>query len=246
MASAHRILLVEDDPDEARLSRDVLAESGYVVCVANSARGAREAVVGEAPFDLVFLDLRLPDGDGLRLVPALRRAGVNAPVVLVTGDRSERIGQQAFQAGCADLAVKDLNYHLWLPKMAQALIPAASALDGGWGPHVLGVCLGRLQGDSMRCAPIDLWPGLSGALLAASDLAVRGLRAANASLLGSLPVVTLRMGERSLLFVRRGGDFGAAWLQSAPKPEDEAQLLALVVAYAQERTGSGDADRLDA
>lgn len=246
MASARRILIVEDDPDEARLSRDVLAASGYVVCIAGSARSAREAVVGVAPFDLVFLDLRLPDGDGLHLMPALRRAGVKAPVVLLTGDRSERIGQQAFQAGCADLAIKDLNYHLWLPSMAQALIPTTASLTEGWGPHVLGVCLGRLRGNAMRCTPPDLWPSLSAALLAASDLAVRGVRAAGQSLLGSLPVVTLRIGERSLLFVRRGGDFGAAWLQRAPTADDEAQLLALLVAYAQERSGEPDVDRPDA
>lgn len=245
MASARRILIVEDDPDEARLSRDVLAESGYVVCIASSARSARETVVDEEPFDLVFLDLRLPDGDGLHLMPALRRAGVDAPVVLLTGDRSERIGRQAFQAGCADLAIKDLNYHLWLPSMARALIPAMAPPAEGWGPHVLGVCLGRVRGDAMRCVPLDLWPSLSGALLAASDLAVRGLRATGQSLLGSLPVVTLRIGGHSLLFVRRGGDFAAAWLQLSPTAEDEAHLMARLVAFAQERVGKPDEDRPD-
>lgn len=231
--AARKILLVEDDPDEARRARDVLAESGYLVCVAGTARGAREAVVGEAPFDLVFLDLRLPDGDGLRLVPILRRAGVTAPVVLVTGDRSERIGEQAFRAGCADLAVKDLNYHLWLPGMAHALIAESPALEA-WGPHVHGVCLGRLRDDTLRSTPPDLWADLADALRAANDLAVRSVRAAGSSLLGSLPVVHVRLGDRSLLFVRRGGTFGAAWIDGAPSVEDEAQLLGLTIALARE------------
>lgn len=235
---------MEDDPDEARRSRDILAESGYVVCVAETARGARDAVADEDPFDLVFLDLRLPDGDGLRLVPALRRAGLHAPVVLLTGDSSERIGAQAFQAGCVDLAVKDLNYHLWLPGMAQALIPAAPTW-ASWGPHVLGACVGHLRGEPVRCMPPDLWPSLSDAVTAANELAVRGVRAAGCSLLGSLPVVTLRLGERSLLYVRRGGVFGAAWLDKAPTPDDEAQLLAITTAFAVEQAGDRG-DRADA
>lgn len=244
MSSARRILLVEDDPDEARLSRDVLAESGYVVCVAASAHDARAAVVDEEPFDLVFLDLRLPDGDGLRLVPVLRRAGVKAPMVLLTGDSSERIGAAAFRAGCADLAVKDLNYHLWLPGMAQALIPPLATVGEAWGPHVLGICLGRVRGDDVRCSPPESWPSLSETLQAANALVTRGVRAAGHSLLGSLPVVHLRLSDRCLLFLRRGGVFASAWLDRTPTADDEAQLMALAVAFAQER--KDDADDADA
>ena len=237
MRPAQRILLVEDDPDEARRARDALAESGYVVLVAPSAQSAREAAAEEAPFDLVFMDLRLPDGDGLRLLPVLRRAGVDAPVVLLTGDRSERVGEAAFRAGCADLAVKDLNYHLWLPQMAQALIPATGAW-GTWGEHVLGVCVGRLKSPALRAEPADLWPPLSGALQAATELAVKGVRAAGQSLLGSLPFVHLELRDRTLLFVLRGGSFAAALLSRPPVEEDHAGLLAVITAFAQERAAA--------
>jgi CheY-like chemotaxis protein len=239
MQPAQRILLVEDDPDEARRARDALAESGYVVLVAATAQKARQAAAEEEPFDLVFLDLRLPDGDGLRLVPALRRAGVRAPVVLVTGDSSESVGQAAFRAGCADLAIKDLNYHLWLPRMAQALIPASAGF-AMWGEHVLGVCVGRLQPQAMRAEPAELWPPLAGALQAATELAVKGVRAAGHSLLGSLPVVHLQLRDRSLVFLLRGGVFGAALLARPPDGDDEAELLSAVTAYAQARMPTGD------
>ena len=240
MHPAQRILLVEDDPDEAKRARDALCESGYVVLVAPSAQLARQAAAEEEPFDLVFMDLRLPDGDGLRLLPILRRAGVTAPVVLVTGDSSERVGEAAFRAGCADLAVKDLNYHLWLPRMAQALIPADPGM-GGWGEHVLGVCVGRLKSPALRAEPAELWPSLSGALQAATELAVKGVRAAGQSLLGSLPFVHLQLRDRNLLFVLRGGSFGAALLSRAPDEEDQAALLALTTTYGQERAAADDA-----
>lgn len=239
MPSAQRILLVEDDPDEARRARDALAESGYVVHVAPSAQCARQAAVDEAPFDLVFMDLRLPDGDGLRLLPVLRRAGVRAPVVLVTGDGSERVSDAAFRAGCADLAVKDLNYHLWLPRMAQALIPA-TPLFAAWGEHVLGVCVGRLQSQALRSEPSELWPPLAGALQAATELAVKGVRAAGHSLLGSLPVVHLQLRDRSLLFILRGGVFGAALLTRTPDEADHAGLLSVITSHAQERASADE------
>ncbi|MEK6974830.1 MAG: response regulator [Candidatus Thermoplasmatota archaeon] len=231
MLSARRILIVEDNADEAKLARDVLADSGYVVFVAPSAHNARLAAVEEAPFDLVFMDFQLPDGDGLRLLPALRRAGVSAPVVLLTGDGSERLSQQAFSAGCADLAVKDLNYHLWLPRMAQALIPAGPGPEGAWGSHVLGLCVGRLRGNSLRAEPEGLWPPLAETLQALIDVAVKGVRWTGESLLGSLPVVHVQLPGRHLLFILRGGTFGAAVLAEAPTQEDQAELLALATAF---------------
>src|SRR5687767_15900352 len=136
MRQPRRILLVEDDAEEARRSRETLAENGYTVLTAPSLAAARQAVSRGTQFDLVFVDQNLPDGEGLMLVPQLRAAGLEAPVVLVTGNRSERVGEMAFRAGCADLAIKDLNYHLWLPQMAEAFIAAAQA-DDRWGPHVL-------------------------------------------------------------------------------------------------------------
>lgn len=246
MQPARRILLVEDDPREAKLAREALADSGYVVRVAPSAEQARQAVIQDSDFDLVFMDFQLPDGDGLHLLPALRRAGVDAPVVLLTGNGSERLSQQAFQAGCADLAVKDLNYHLWLPRMAQALIPATPGPPGAWGMHVQGLCIGRLRADLVFAEPAALWPPLADVLQAAVDLAVRGVRSTGESLLGSLPVVHLQVPGRHLLFILRGGTFGAALLSSPPDYEDHAELLTATAAYWQERRAADRAPDGDA
>lgn len=242
MHPARRILLVEDDPDEGRRAREALADSGYLVSLASSLQGARQAVAGGDGFDLVFMDFQLPDGDGLHLIPLLRRAGVSAPVVLLTGNRSERLGEQAFRAGCADLAIKEPNYHLWLPRMAEALIrPAAGGPDPAWGAHVLGVCCGRLQGQDVRAEPTDLWAPFAGALEAATALAVRGMRATGQSLLGSVPIVHLQLqADRHILYVVRGGVFAAAVLSAPPSPEDQATLLAEAAAYGQARH-DGDA-----
>ena len=233
MHPARRILIVEDDPAEGRLACQALADSGYVVRLAPSAQHARVAAIEDASFDLVFMDYQLPDGDGLHLLPALRRAGVRAPVVLLTGNGSEALSQRAFKAGCADLAIKDLNYHLWLPRMAQALMPATPEPPGAWGLHVLGLCIGRLRAGNVHAEPPEVWPQFAAVLQAAVELAVKGVRSTGESLLGSLPVVRLQVPGRHLLFVLRGGTFGAALLSRPPDDEDHAELLTATAAYAQ-------------
>ena len=241
MRKPRRILLVEDDAEEAKRSREALSESGYTVLTASSLAAARRAVARGTRFDLVFVDQNLPDGEGLMLVPQLRAAGLEAPVVLVTGNRSERVGEMAFRAGCADLAIKDLNYHLWLPQMAEAFI-AAPQTDDRWGPHVLGVCVGRLHGKAIHGTPAGLWSPMSSVLQAATDLAVQGLRATGHSLLGSLPAVHLQLqDDLHLLVVLRGGVFAAAVLSRPPADQDRAEAMAEAAAFAKARTDSGDA-----
>jgi CheY-like chemotaxis protein len=240
MRQPRRILLVEDDPDEAKRSREALAESGYTVQTAASLASARRAVARGTRFDLVFVDQNLPDGEGLMLVPQLREAGLQAPVVLVTGNRSERVGEMAFRAGCADLAIKDLNYHLWLPQMAEAFIAAPQA-DDLWGPQVLGVCVGRLKGKAIQGTPAGLWTPLAPVLQAATDVAVQGLRATGHSLLGSLPAVHLQLqDDLHLLVVLRGGVFAAAILTQPPTARDRAEALAEAAAFSKARNQSGD------
>jgi len=240
MRQPRRILLVEDDAEEAKRSRQALSESGYTVLTAASLAAARRVVARGTRFDLVFVDQNLPDGEGLMLVPQLRAAGLQAPVVLVTGNRSERVGELAFSAGCADLAIKDLNYHLWLPQMAEAFIAAPQA-DDRWGPHVLGVCVGRLHGKAVHGTPAGLWSPLSTVLQVATDLAVQGLRATGHSLLGSVPSVHLQLQEGlHLLVVLRGGVFAAAVLSRAPEVQDTAEALAEAAAFAKARKASED------
>jgi CheY-like chemotaxis protein len=240
MRHPRRILLVEDNPEEARRARESLAESGYQVFVAPSIAAARCVVAAGARFDLVFLDNHLPDGEGVALVPQMRAAGLAVPVVLVTDNRSERVGQMAFRAGCADLAIKDLDYHVWLPKMAEAFI-ATTDDDFRWGPHVLGVCAGRLPGKALRALPADLWTPLAATLQSATELAVQGLRASGHSLLGSLPTVHLELSlDLHLLLALRGGVFAAAMLTRVPDAQDTAELQAEAASFAKARSQSGE------
>jgi len=77
-----RILLVEDDPDVARLLEHVLVDEGYAVDVAWTDRQARSKL-DEQTYSLVITDLRLPDGDGLAL--ADHAAGLGTKTAIMSG-----------------------------------------------------------------------------------------------------------------------------------------------------------------
>ncbi|ALM51452.1 response regulator [Halomonas huangheensis] len=78
-----RLLLVEDDALISRSLEQALTRLGNSVDVFDSCRGAHAALQGTA-FDLVVLDLGLPDGDGLSLLEGLRRQGDMTPVLVLT------------------------------------------------------------------------------------------------------------------------------------------------------------------
>lgn len=80
------VLIVEDNPVAARLTQEMLRRLGHSSQVATSLREARRVLKGGA-FDVALLDLRLPDGSGLELLPELSRVG---RVVAVTANAEER------------------------------------------------------------------------------------------------------------------------------------------------------------
>lgn len=108
---ALRVLLVEDDHDHAELIQALLAEAKLADFVVDRAAGAAPALervrASDGPgFDVVILDYRLQDGDGLALLAKLREAGLDAPAILLTGFGSERLVASALRAGVDDYMAK--------------------------------------------------------------------------------------------------------------------------------------------
>lgn len=78
-----RLLLVEDNVRLSGLVRRALTAEGFAVDVAETLRAAEE-LLQLATYDLIVLDLGLPDGDGLTLVKALRARSESAPILIMT------------------------------------------------------------------------------------------------------------------------------------------------------------------
>lgn len=100
-----RILLVEDEPDLGAAVAERLQRNGFLVDRAASLRTAAEAVLG-ADYRAVLLDRRLPDGDGLGLLPLLRTRHPPAPALVITAldDVPDRVA--GLDAGADDYLIK--------------------------------------------------------------------------------------------------------------------------------------------
>src|ERR1700751_3334975 len=100
-----QVLLVEDDDGDAVLVGELLGEVGAAVVVrrARSLTQAKDLVPGAA---CVLLDLGLPDSQGLNGLRQLLRIEPEAAIVVLTGEASEHLGEQAVRAGAQDYLVK--------------------------------------------------------------------------------------------------------------------------------------------
>jgi len=100
-----RILLVEDELDAARLTASLVAQAGFDVDQARCLSAAREAVEG-SNYDLLLLDRRLPDGDGLSLMPLARelRPGIRIMMLTAMDDMADKVS--SFDLGADDYVTK--------------------------------------------------------------------------------------------------------------------------------------------
>jgi two-component system response regulator AtoC len=102
------ILLIDDDRGFSSLAQAALAREGIPVTLARSLHEAREALEKTAP-DLVVLDRRLPDGDGLDFLPELRTHLPDTPVVMVTAHGDIQSAVDAIRAGASDYVAKPVE-----------------------------------------------------------------------------------------------------------------------------------------
>ena len=106
---AVRLLLVEDEPLTIRMLAKGLREQAYAVDVAQSARAARALAV-DHDYDLIVLDLGLPDGDGVTLCREMRDAGATAPILILTARDSVDSRIAGLDSGADDYLVKPFHF----------------------------------------------------------------------------------------------------------------------------------------
>ena len=113
------VLLIEDNPGDAFLIKELLNEAATAVSSHTSFNLTHSdhladglAVLSRAPFDVILLDLSLPDSYGLDTFLALCEAISDTPIILLTGFNSEQLAMEAMQLGAQDYLVKgDVDSH---------------------------------------------------------------------------------------------------------------------------------------
>jgi len=92
------ILIVEDEKDLCELLSDVLRPKRYNVSVANTKKEAM-ASLKRSPPDLVFLDLKLPDGDGMDLISKIKKTNPKTTINIISAYGSEESKEAAKKKG---------------------------------------------------------------------------------------------------------------------------------------------------
>jgi two-component system, OmpR family, copper resistance phosphate regulon response regulator CusR len=115
-----RLLLVEDEPSAARLIAQGLREHAFSFDVARDGGTATEYLSSVA-YDIVVLDVMLPNKDGLTVCRDLRAAGSAVPVLMLTARDSVDARIQGLESGADDYLVKPFDFRELLARL-RALI----------------------------------------------------------------------------------------------------------------------------
>ena len=121
MATLKKILLVDDDDDlrEALSEQLVMTEDFDVFEAGTGAQGMER--VKEALYDLVILDVGLPDTDGRELCRRMRKQGVKCPIVMLTGHDSDADTILGLDAGANDYVTKPFRFPVLLARVRAQL-----------------------------------------------------------------------------------------------------------------------------
>ncbi len=116
------VLLIEDNPGDARLLRALLQETGSSQFELVHAERFSDALtrLSERRFDVVLLDLSLPDAQGIETISRLGGQADGTPIVILTGLNDEEIAIRALQQGAQDYLVKG--------QVGRSVVGARSAL----------------------------------------------------------------------------------------------------------------------
>ena len=140
--SEAKILVVEDEPNIALGLQDDLQLEGYVVEVARDGATAVERVTRET-FDLIVLDVMLPQKDGFQVCREVRKGGVRTPILMLTAKAHEAEKVMGLDVGADDYVTKPFS-----PAELRARIKALLRRATGSAPTVYR--FGEVEADFQR------------------------------------------------------------------------------------------------
>lgn len=117
--TAH-VLIIDDEPDAGRILSKLLTEKGYTAKVCTTGTEGLKLIKRE-PFDLVLLDVILPQMDGIQTLRQIKELRPNTAVIMMTGHESVKTAVEAMKLGAYDYLSKPLTMDRLGESIRQAL-----------------------------------------------------------------------------------------------------------------------------
>jgi len=115
-----RILVVEDQPKMASFIKKGLNAQGYLVDVSETGMGA-ESMMAETAYDLIVLDVNLPDQNGMDTARHIRNDGFKGPILMLTALSSTKDKIHGLDAGADDYLTKPFDFEELLARIRALL-----------------------------------------------------------------------------------------------------------------------------
>ena len=145
------ILIVDDDPGMGAVLSRKLGILGYDSQVTTTLNGGLEKAA-QTPFDLVLLDVQMPDGNGLEFLPKFKEAPSSPEVIIITGQGDPDGAEKAILSGAwvyiEKPILKDINLHLARAHSLVSKAVACSREGGEYSDEYLALALGGAKANA--------------------------------------------------------------------------------------------------
>ena len=150
----NRILVVEDEPAVAMGLTYALAAAGYDVSLAQNGQQALDKVAADPP-DLLVLDLRLPDIDGVEVCRRLREGDFRPPILMLTARDTTHDKVVGLEAGADDYLTKPYEVEELLARiralLRRAQVPHSPATVIRVGPYEVDLAQQQVTREGVEC-----------------------------------------------------------------------------------------------
>lgn len=176
------VLIVDDQEDLLFSLANVVKKQGYTVTTATCGADAIE-ILQSSVIDLIFLDIGLPDANGIQLIPVIQELGTEVDIVMLTGYNDAKTAVDALRAGAVDYIVKPfelLEFQAVLNRILRARLNqkrAALAESDINIETIIGNCpsMQRVKNSIKTAAEVDSAVLISGETGTGKELVARAI-----------------------------------------------------------------------
>jgi two-component system response regulator PilR (NtrC family) len=209
-----KVLVIDDEPDLLELLELTLSRMGLDTSRAESVADAIR-LLDKEPFDLCLTDMRLPDGEGLRVVEHINQKGLDVPVAVITAFGSAENAVAALKAGAFDYLAKPVALEQLRALVKQALkVPEKAPAASGYQLLGASPAMEHVRSLIERLARSQAPVFINGESGSGKELAARLIHAQSAR--AELPFIAVNCGAipenlmESEFFGYRKGSFTGA------------------------------------